>query len=210
MGGEKIVYLTFDDGPSPYTPELLEILKRNGVKATFFVTGASPGNSECIGAAYRDGHAIGAHTYTHNFAEIYSSDTVFWNDIEKVQNLIEQQTGQRTGIIRFAGGSSNTVSKRYSSGIMSRLVSQAAEKGYQYFDWNVASGDAGWTTDSNKVAENIVNGVSRKSVSVVLCHDSKKYTVEGIEKAIKWCLDHGYQFRTITPETFPAHHSVQN
>lgn len=208
--GEKIVFLTFDDGPSIYTSELLKILDRNGVKATFFVTGAYPGCKDNIGAAYRAGHAIGAHTYTHNFSEIYSSDEAFWNDMDRIQNLIEQETGQKTKMIRFAGGSSNTVSRRYNRGIMTRLVSQAAEKGYQYFDWNVSSGDAGETTDSNKVAENIVNGVSRHSVSVVLCHDTKKYTVEGIEKAIKWCLDNGYEFRTLTPDSFAAHHGVNN
>ena len=208
--GEKIIFLTFDDGPSPYTQELLNILERNGVKATFFVTGACPGYRGNIGAAYRAGHAIGAHTYTHNFAEIYRSDEAFWNDMERVENLIEAETGERTSMIRFAGGSSNTVSRRYNRGIMTRLVSQATEKGYQYFDWNVSSGDAGGTTDSDKVAENIVNGVTRHSVSVVLCHDTKKYTVDGIEKAIQWCLEHGYEFRTLTPDSFAAHHGVQN
>ena len=145
---KKIIYLTFDDGPGKYTEELLKILDDHKVLATFFVTAAYKDYQDLIGKEYNAGHSVGVHTATHEYSEIYASTDAYWADFNKMQDIIQEQTGCRTDIFRFPGGASNTVSANYSKGIMTELARQSAEKGYIYVDWNVTSGDAGDTTDS--------------------------------------------------------------
>jgi len=206
---EKYVYLTFDDGPYKYTERLLDILDKYDVKATFFVT-AWYGYPEMIGEEFRRGHSVGVHTYDHKYEKLYASDEAFWEDFENIQALIEEQTGQRTKIMRFPGGSSNEISKKYNSGIMTRLVEQVEEKGYTYFDWNVTSGDAGETTDSEVVTQNIIEQIEERSHSIVLCHDVKEYTVDAIEDVIVFCLKNGYTLLPLTENSPTAHHRVNN
>ncbi|WP_353066201.1 immunoglobulin-like domain-containing protein [Arcanobacterium hippocoleae] len=156
-GKDKVIYLTFDDGPSVHTARLLDILKARNVPVTFFVTGTAP--REMIGRAAREGHSIGVHTYTHDYAQIYASDAAFWADIEQIAAVVREQTGKDTRLLRFAGGGSNTVSRKYSPGIMRRLVQQAAQKGYVYFDWNVSSGDASAAATKESVLAAMKQGV---------------------------------------------------
>ena len=208
-GLSKVIYLTFDDGPGPATSRLLDILASKGVKATFFVTNTM-GNTEMIGRAYREGHAIGIHTYTHQYSQIYASDAAYWADFDRMAQIIRDQTGQDTKIMRFPGGSSNTVSRNYSPGIMSRLTKLMAVKGYTYFDWNADSGDASGHTNSSLVFQNITAGVQRQSVSVVLCHDIHPTTVEAMPQVIDWAKQNGYTFLPLAPGSFPAHHRVAN
>ena len=205
----RYVYLTFDDGPYQYTERLLDIFDKYNVKATFFIT-AWYGYPEMIGEEFRRGHSVGVHTYYHKYDEIYSSDAAFWADFERVQELIVEQTGQRTNLMRFPGGSSNGVSAQYNKGIMTRLVKQAEEKGYTYFDWNVSSGDAGETTESKVVAQNIISGIQDKTYSVVLCHDVKEYTVDAMEEVILYCLQNGYTLLPLTEGSPTTHHAVNN
>lgn len=205
-----IIYLTFDDGPGKYTAELMEILARNGVEATFFVTGANPEYYELIYREYMEGHTIGVHTFSHEYDKIYSSTDAFWEDIEKVQDLVVQYTGQRTNMLRFPGGSSNDISINYKKGIMTELVKQAEEQGYVYFDWNVISGDAGETEDKDEIIANILAGVEEHNYSIVLCHDIKEYTVQAMEELIQECYRRGYEFRPLTPNSFTAHHNICN
>ncbi len=206
----KVIYLTFDDGPGPHTNRLLDILDKYNVKVTFFVTGAMPGYAGCMAREAAAGHAMAVHTYTHDYAQIYASTAAFWADQERIQTLLEQQTGSRTRLMRFPGGSSNQVSRNYSRGIMTTLARQTAERGMVYFDWNVASGDAGATTDSGQVYRNIINGVSGKNEAVVLCHDSKGYTVDAIERVILWAQANGYVFMPLNVDSPTAHHPIAN
>lgn len=208
-GTARFVYLTFDDGPYKYTEKLLDIFDKYNVKATFFVT-AWYGFPELIGEEFRRGHSVGVHTYNHRYDEIYSSDAAFWEDFEKVQALIEEQTGERTKIMRFPGGSSNEISIEYNKGIMTRLVQQVEEKGYTYFDWNVSSGDAGETTDSKEVAQNIIDGIEGRTNSVVLCHDVKEWTLDAMEIVIKYCLQNGYTLLPLTENSPTVHHGINN
>ena len=207
--GKKNIYLTFDDGPGPYTNKLLKILKKYNAKATFFVTDQFPKYRSCIRREIQGGHAVGVHTYTHNFANIYSSDAAFWNDHEKMQKLIKKYTGSRTNLMRFAGGSSNTISRKYSSGIMSRLTKQAGERRLAYFDWSGDSGDAGGANTSAQVAANIIRAMKNNN-SVILCHDIKGYTVGAMEQVLKWGTENGYRFMPLTASAPKAHHSVAN
>ncbi|MEE3309676.1 polysaccharide deacetylase family protein, partial [Sharpea azabuensis] len=106
--GKKVVYLTFDDGPSPKTAQVLDILKNNGVHATFFVTGIDQKSASLMKRAVDEGNAIGAHTYTHDYKYVYSSEKNYFDDLNKILNHIKEVTGKETKIIRFPGGSSNT------------------------------------------------------------------------------------------------------
>ena len=205
---DKVIYLTFDDGPGRYTERLLDILKKHNVKATFFVT-AQYGYEELIAREAREGHAVGVHTYSHKYEKIYAGTDAFWDDFQKMQDVIVEQTGVETRLMRFPGGSSNTLSN-FTPGIMTELTQEAGERGLAYFDWNVSSGDAGGTSSSAGVLENCKNGVSQCRTSVVLCHDIKDFTVNAMDDFITWALDRGYTFKALTADSWPAHHKVFN
>ena len=206
---EKTIYLTFDDGPGPYTARLLDVLAAYGVKATFFVTNQFPDYADMIGRAYREGHSIGVHSYTHLW-NVYSSEEDYFQDFLAMEGVIYQQTGAYTSLFRFPGGSSNTISRDYCYGIMSRLTEDMTNMGYVYFDWNVSSGDAGSTTDSYEVYQNVINGCSGMTASVVLQHDIKDFSVAAVENIINWGLSNGYRFAALDEHSFGAHHGTNN
>ncbi len=201
------VYLTFDDGPSKHTQRLLDILDQYGVKVTFFVV--NYGYKDMIAKEAAAGHSIGIHTASHNYEKIYASEEAFFADVDKMNEIIHEQTGAYSDLLRFPGGSSNTVS-RFNRGIMTRLTQAAEERGYAYFDWNVSSGDAGDTTSSDVVYKNVITGIQAHEVSVVLMHDSLGYTVSAVERIITWCLENGYVLLPLDHDSFPAHHTPMN
>ena len=203
----KVIYLTFDDGPSAHTARLLSILDKYNVKATFFVV--SYGYENMIGEAFRAGHSIGVHSVKHDFYNIYASEAAFFADLQGMNDIIYRQTGVYTSLIRFPGGSSNTIS-RFNPGIMTRLAAAVTEAGYTYFDWNVSSGDAGQTTSADVVYQNVVNGIAGKNYAVVLQHDSKSYSVDAVERIIKWGLENGYTFLPLSESSPTCHHRVFN
>lgn len=196
--GEKIVYLTFDDGPGRYTEKLLNTLDKYGVKVTFFVTNQFPSYKHLIGEAHRRGHTIAIHTYSHDYKTIYSSENAYYNDLNKMKDLCVSQTGVTPTIVRFPGGTNNTISKKYCSGIMTALSNSLGSHGYKYTDWNVDSNDAGGATSASQVASNVIAGIKRKSVSNVLMHDIKGYTVDAIDQIVSWGLNNGYKFKAMT------------
>lgn len=203
----KVIYLTFDDGPSQYTEQLLSVLRQYNVKATFFVINS--GYTGVLKQIVADGHAIGIHSATHSYKTIYASEEAYFADLEKMQDVIEDATGVKTYLMRFPGGSSNTVSS-FNEGIMTRLTAAVEERGYRYFDWNVTSGDAGETKDTEQVYKNVINGVQKHRVSIVLQHDSKGYSVAAVEKIIQWGLENGYTFMALDMTSPTSHHSVNN
>ena len=203
------IYLTFDDGPGPYTGRLLDLLAKYNVKATFFVTCLNPDYEDMVGRAFREGHSIGVHSASHNYYGIYASEQDFLNDFGQAEDMIYRQTGTYTKLFRFPGGSSNTVSS-FNPGIMSRLAKMMTDMGYQYYDWNVSSGDAGQTTKTDVVVENIIDGCSGKRTSVVLQHDIKDFSVDAVEKVLVWGLRNGYTFRALDLTSHAAHHGIAN
>ncbi|QOR46872.1 polysaccharide deacetylase family protein [Trueperella pecoris] len=205
--GHKVVYLTFDDGPSVYTASLLDVLKARGVKATFFVTGH--GDSSLIARAAAEGHAVGVHTMTHNYNQIYASKKAYLDDLAQISNLVTAQTGKATHLLRFPGGSSNTVS-RITPGIMTELSKDLPARGYYYFDWNVSSGDAGAPTTSDAVFKNIVSGIQAHDVSVVLQHDTKEFSVQAVDRVLQWGQEHGYTFLPLDETSPGMHHRIVN
>ena len=206
----KVIYLTFDDGPGPYTEELLKILKKHKVKATFFVTSAFEDYQDLIKAEYKAGHTVAVHTATHDYEKIYASSDAYWEDFNKMEDVIQKLTGCRTDLFRFPGGSSNTISANYCEGIMTKLAAESEAKGYTYVDWNVTSGDAGDTTDGDVMYENMMDGIHTYENSFILCHDIKDYTVGMIDRFITDALKEGYTFLPITSETRTCHHGINN
>jgi len=209
--GNKIIYLTFDDGPSQYTSELLDILDRYNVKATFFVTGRNPSYNYMIGEAYRRGHAIGLHSNTHNYAAIYTSTDAFFEDLNAINEIVKAQTGSYSNILRFPGGSSNTVSRNYSVGIMRQLASMVEARGYKYYDWNVSSGDAsGVVSPSSDYAYNVIRGLGNGSSYVVLQHDTNINSIRAVSTIIEYGLSHGYSFDKLDINGPVIHHGIAN
>ena len=208
--GGKTIYLTFDDGPSPNTPRIISILNSYGIKATFFVKNTS--YNGYMKDIVDSGNAIALHSYTHDYKRIYSSYEAFYQDLQDISDLVYLQTGVRSNIMRFPGGGSNTVSKKYSPGIMTRLTQGVADRGYIYYDWNCSSGDAMKNTvPKDTIVTNCKRVPAAKNV-IVLLHDTdaKGTTVEALPEIIEYYLSCGYTFSTITADTPPVHHKVNN
>lgn len=203
----KVICLTFDDGPSKHTDRLLDILKKYNVKATFFVV--NTGYLSTVERIAAEGHTVALHTYTHNFDKVYASEDAYFADLIKIQNAVYQYTGQTAMIIRFPGGTSNTISK-FNPGIMSRLVPQVKARGFRYFDWNVDSNDAGGARTADQVYENVVKGIGSKSFSVVLQHDTHGFSVDAVERIIQWGLANGYTFEALDMNSPACQHKAFN
>ena len=206
----KTIYLTFDDGPGPYTQRLLDILGKYNVKATFFVTGYNDKYDNLLTLEHNLGHTVALHSYTHNYSYIYSSMDSYMEDLIKIQDKVKQYTGSESKVIRFPGGSSNTISRNYRVGIMSELTRKVEELGFRYFDWDISSGDAGSTTSSNAIYSNVINSIGENQANVVLMHDIKSYTVDAVENIITWGLSNGYTFAPLTVNSPVVHQKVNN
>ena len=179
------IYLTFDDGPSNNTSKILDILKQEDIKATFFLVNFNSSYNPVVKRIYDEGHSIGIHSYTHNYKLIYSSVSAYFDDLNKMNDKIKTITGSDTKLLRFPGGSSNTISS-FNKGIMTTLVKEVTNAGYHYFDWNVDSSDAWSARNSNDVYNNVINNL-KKGTNIVLMHDlsSNEKTVNVLEKIIK-------------------------
>ena len=204
-----IIYLTFDDGPNSGTTNvILDILKEEGVKATFFVTNNGP--DELIKREFDEGHTVALHTASHDYSIVYASDESYFNDLNIVSARVKRITGQESKIIRFPGGASNTISRRYSNGIMTRLTQEVVNRGYKYYDWNISSGDAGGTTQASGVYSNVVSGLRHDRVNMVLMHDIKTHTRDALRDIIRYGKNNGYRFEKITMDTEMITQRVNN
>ena len=206
---DKTIYLTFDDGPGPYTMQLLDILDCYRIKATFFVVNTE--DADVIQEIVIRGHSIGIHSVNHDYEQIYASPQAFFADLYEMQQIIYEKTGVVTSLMRFPGGGSNLVSKRFAKGIMSDLTQAVQDAGFQYFDWNVDSDDAGNAKRKKEVLDNVIKGIEEAAgVAMVLQHDVHPYSVEAVEEIIQWGLNNGYTFRAIRNSTPGFHHDVLN
>lgn len=207
---DGVVYLTFDDGPREGTTNIiLDILKEEGVPATFFVTNQGP--DYLIKREHDEGHSIGLHSSSHNYSIVYSSVDNFYKDLNEVSNRVERITGEKSKIIRFPGGSSNTVSRKYSPGIMSILTKDAVKKGYKYYDWNINSEDAeAGLHNKDEIKNNVLNRLRKDRPNIVLMHDVKPYTRDAIKGIIDACKERGYQFDKLTINNDMVRQRVNN
>lgn len=208
---ERKVYLTFDDGPSSYTDEILDILAEYEVEATFFVVGKL---DETSIAAYQriveEGHTLGMHSYSHKYGEIYQSVDSYQQDLTRLQEYLYQITGVWSRYVRFPGGSSNKVSDVD----MQDLVTYLDENGITYFDWNVSSGDsAKGEVSVQTIVDNVMNNVEQYDNVVILMHDaaSKKTTVEALPVIIEKLLGlEDTSLLKIDADTIPVQHLKKN
>ena len=208
-----VIYLTFDDGPSSdSTPQILDILERRNIKATFFVLHYSEANEKYIKSEQQQGHTIALHGYTHTYSEVYQSADTCIENFRKIQEQVFATTGIKSNIIRFPGGSSNTISRKYCQGVMSEVTQRVVNEGFKYFDWNVDSDDAGHAKTSENVYNNVTAGIKPNRKNVVLMHDfaGNQKTIDALEGIINFGLDNGYVFRRITDDTPMVTHSVNN
>lgn len=201
------VYLTFDDGPSAYTDEILDILKEYDVKATFFVVGKEGEKYEALyKRIVEEGHTLGMHSYSHKYSEIYASKENFAEDFVRLRDYLYDITGVESRFYRFPGGSSNTVSKID----MSNFIEYLGEQDVIYFDWNVSSGDASSGGVSvEQIIDNCVENVESFNNVVILMHDSqeKRTTVEALPSVIEKLFAYeNTQIVPITDDTEPVQH----
>ncbi len=209
----SICYLTFDDGPSAKTTtKILDTLKENNVKATFFIKGTA--DLSLLQRMKDEGHTIGLHTDTHEYGKIYKSTDAYFKDLQAVSDKVYERVGIRSTIIRFPGGSSNTASRKYCKGIMSELTEMVQDRGYKYFDWNVDSDDAGKARTSEEVVSNIkkyaIKNGSTKGDICILMHDIKSYTAEALPEVIAELKAAGYEFKGLEHTSPGFHQRVNN
>lgn len=210
--GKSIAYLTFDDGPSSITNSVLDILKKYNVKATFFVINSGSYNKTTLQREVNEGHTIGLHAYDHNYAIAYKDDNSYLDGIDKLRAKVKADTGFDSHYIRFPGGSSNTISKRYSKGIMSRITKTAKQRGYKYYDWNVDDDDAGRARTADDCYNNVVKELSPNRSNIVLMHDfgTNKKILDALPRIIEYCQKNGYTMLPIDDTTPEIHHGISN
>ena len=207
--GKKIAYLTFDDGPSINTEKILDILDQYDAKATFFVIYHKKMESK-YKAIVKRGHTIALHSYTHTYSKIYKSEKGYYDDLNKIHDYVQKVTGVDSRIIRFPGGSSNTVSRKYNKTIMKTLKQSVTDKGYYFHDWNVDSTDAaGINRDPDLLVSKVKAGAKKKNVINVLMHDtgkSKNTTVEALPRIIEYLQSQGYKLEPLTEDSVLIQH----
>ena len=198
---DNVIYLTFDDGPSYRTPEVLQILREENVKATFFVIG---GDSEQRRQWMRDivseGHTLAMHTYTHEYTEIYESVEAYLEDMYRIFSLIKDATGVTPTHFRLPGGSVNG----YNYAVSQEILTEMLRRGFIPYDWNISSGDTS-AESANEVLYNVLRGTG-VSRGVVLMHDSaaKYATVAALPSIIANLREMGFTFDRLHSDTAPV------
>lgn len=203
---KRKVYLTFDDGPSKYTEEILKILEEENVKATFFVIGYE---GEVYANRYREiveqGHTLAMHAYDHDYNKIYKSVDAFVSDLTKLQTLLQDVTGVKPTIYRFPGGSSNSQMKIS----VKKLIGYLDQQGITYYDWNALSEDAVHKNLSpTTLNKNILKDLKNHDPCIVLMHDlgDRHGTVEALKPLIKQLKAMNCEILPITEATPAIQH----
>lgn len=204
---DKVVYLTFDDGPSALTEDVLNILDEYGVKATFFVVAKDDETSKQRLREIADrGHAIGLHSYTHDYRKIYASVDAFLDDFAKEREIIYSATGEYPTMFRFPGGSVNSYNKKTAKAIIDEMT----RRGYTYYDWNVSSGDAEYGATRESIYRDTITQTKARTKAIVLCHDTnaKGDTVSQLPAILKELKQSGYRFDKLDPSVAPINFPV--
>ena len=207
-----VIYLTFDDGPSDITPEILDILKENDIKATFFIVDYSEEDKSKIKRIIDEGHTLGLHGVSHDYAKIYSSVDAITENFIVLRDKILSDFDYSATYISFPGGSSNTISKNYCEGVMTEATNKVEQESFVYYDWNVDVDDAGGARTASEIYDNFAVGIAPKRENVVLMHDGygHQVTADALQEIIDYATDNGYVFAAITEDTIPIQHSVNN
>ena len=201
---EKVCYLTFDDGPNKdVTPEILDILDRYNVKATFFVIYRdNEEEKKLYKRIINEGHTIGIHSASHNYTKIYASVDAYLDDFCKISDHVEALTGSKPEIFRFPGGSVNS----YNKAIYQRIIAEMTRRGYVYYDWNYSSGDAESANISpSEITDNVLKYNLDSSKMIVLCHDGPGHqnTAKALPDVIEDLLAQGYTLKALDNTVSP-------
>jgi len=204
---EKTVYLTFDDGPSARTEEILDILKERNIKATFFVVSVN-NNLDILKRMAEEGHTIGIHSHTHEYRDIYKNVDAFLDDFYTCYSKIYEAASVKPQIFRFPGGSINA----YNRGIYQDIISEMLRRGFLYYDWNISTQDTDKHADKDHVLESVKSGFANQDSIIVLCHDNsnKKHTVEALPDIIDFFEEKGYTFDKLDNSVEPIVFSYPN
>lgn len=191
---KKVVFLTFDDGPSNLTPQFIDTLTQYNVNATFFVT-YQPQFEETYKKIIEAGNTIQIHTATHDYNSIYSSVSAYVEDFTKAYDYVCNITGTKPEYFRFPGGSTNS----YGKSIVRSIASTMSDKGFQFVDWNVSVGDGSASATKDSIIAKITAESEGKNHIVMLAHDSetKSETLAALPEIIQYYQNNGYEFRTI-------------
>lgn len=197
MKGEKICYLTFDDGPSENTVKILDILKQYDAKATFFVIGNCIGEEtkEVLERIIEEGHAIGLHANNHVYEKFYADETSYLKDYETLFETLKKEYGIETALFRLPGGSAC----KFLYGRGSDYIEEMRERGFACFDWNVTGEDSVGKPTVESIQKNVYDRVFRYEEPIVLLHDSciADKTVEALPGILKEIREKGYSFATL-------------
>ena len=203
----KVAYLTFDDGPSANTVKILDFLKANNIRATFFVL-EKDGYDDLYKRIVDEGHAIAIHSSTHDHAEIYKSVDNFMDDVNNLADHIKELTGVETKLLRFPGGSNNTISHRYGGNdIMNQIIPTVTDAGFVYYDWNVDSQDAAkGLQDTQVIVDSVLQQAKYNDNAVILMHDAaaKTTTVDALPKIVEGLKEQGFVFDALSTDSEPV------
>lgn len=197
------VYLTFDDGPTAYTDQILDILAYYDVQATFFVVGTQVLKyPETVQRMVDEGHAIGLHSNSHKYENVYGSVDSFLNEYESCLKAVQSVTDYPVTTVRFPGGTNTS----FTNGFAPQLVEEMTSRGFAIFDWNVDSEDA---VDNNitseEITENVVSGCEGKTNPIILMHDTSQETVDSLDETIEMLENMGFQFGVLSNKIEPMH-----
>lgn len=200
-GGKKVVYLTFDDGPSSdVTLRMLDILKQNKIHGTFFVVGSNAVQYKDVVKRIKDeGNALGLHGYTHNLKKSFTHSDEFINEMLLTQKEINTITGLSPVIIRFPGGTPGRMTQD--------VLTRVHERGFKIYDWNVTAGDG--TYPNSSLESLYVNATKTKGRSTVIllmhCRSNNVNTAEVLPRIIDFYRNSGYEFKVITQDVKEMH-----
>jgi len=203
---EKVIYLTFDDGPSIMTDKVLDILKENNVKATFFLIGNQiKGEEDVVKRINDEGHSIGLHTYTHKYKNIYSSRKGFISEMLKSQNEISSITGIKPTTIRFPSGSRGHLTKGF--------LEQLHSYNFKIYDWNAVMSDGiNCKTPVDKLYREATKTTVNEHPIILLMHCDYMHenTCKALPRVIKFYKDNGYEFKIINDKTPENYFPIKN
>ncbi len=199
---DKTVYLTFDDGPSPVTERILDVLDKYNIKATFFTQGqADENNLKTLKRIAESGHAIGVHTYTHDYLTIFANPEAFFSDFNLEYRQIYETTGVKPEICRFPGGTVN----KYSELCRAQICAELLRRGFSYYDWNATAVSSARGSSVDDLVKNGVDTGADRNRIIMLLHDSagETSTPQAVEKLIEYYQGKGYSFAKLTNDVQP-------
>ena len=203
---EKVVFLTFDDGPSRNTVKILDTLKQYNATATFFLIGENltENGTEIAKRALEEGHMLGMHTETHEYDKIYRSVEAFLADYDKLAARFVDEFGECPAVFRFPGGSYSA----YINPIKKELKEEMERRGFLCYDWNVSGEDSVGTPTAASIKKNIFDTIEVQNQPIILLHDSpcSNLTAEVLPDILEKLVAEGYEFRTLQyrePYQFP-------